>query len=330
MMKKSIVVSLVVTIVLSMMAFTGRAEAQDFEPSTKAPKDQLYIEVSALSSLDYFYDHKLGMKQVGEDLGVKTEYVGPSDYDMNAVAAAMDQAIVKQAEGIVIVGWEDSLIGSIDKAIEAGIPVVTVDADLAASKRIAFVGTSNFNCGVEGGKYVSELLGGKGKVALLGMPTLSNIRARIEGYKSVFATNDIEIVQIGDSKTDSVGAAETVAGILLKYPDLDAMICVDSHGGVGAATAVKEAGKAGKILVIGMDRDNTLLEFIVEGVVKATIVQRTALMPYYATLLLYQMRNNPVPITDDDKAAGALNIPTFIDTGVMIVDKSGAQHFIRK
>ncbi|HET6439136.1 MAG TPA: hypothetical protein VFG59_13800, partial [Anaeromyxobacter sp.] len=45
----------------------------------KAPKDQLYIEVSALGNLDYFYDHKMGMEMVGKELGVKTEYVGPAE-----------------------------------------------------------------------------------------------------------------------------------------------------------------------------------------------------------------------------------------------------------
>ncbi len=71
--------------------------------------DQLYIEVSALGNLDYFYDHKLGLEIVGKELGVRTEYIGPAEYDMNAMVAAFEQAIAKKPNGIVVVGFEPSL-----------------------------------------------------------------------------------------------------------------------------------------------------------------------------------------------------------------------------
>src|SRR5512143_3883801 len=100
--------SLVLAVVLALSVVIG-ASAQ----AKPRYADQLYVEVSALNSLEYFYDHKEGMRIVGEDLGVKTEYTGPADYDMNAVAAAIDNAIAKKAAGIVLVGWEESLNGAI-------------------------------------------------------------------------------------------------------------------------------------------------------------------------------------------------------------------------
>lgn len=299
------------------------------ETSAVASEDQLYVEVSALNSLEYFFDHKEGMKEVGIDLGVKTEFTGPSDYDMNAVTAAIDQAVAKGAKGIVVVGWEESLNGAIAAAIDAGVPVITVDADLPTSKRLAFVGTSNFQAGVDLGNWVAEKLGGKGKVAMVGMPTLSNIRDREDGVKSVFDKLGIEIVQVGDSKTDSAGAAQTAAEILIANPDLNAIMGMDSHSGAGIGTAIKEANMAGKILATGFDRDNSLLEFIGDGVVTATVVQRTALMPYYGVMLLWQLENSKVALTTDDKALNILNIPNFVDTGIMIVEKDTAAGFMR-
>ncbi len=334
-MKKLLTVGLV--LLLALVFFVGCQNEQAKKPAAEEKAaaasryaDQLYVEVSALNSLEYFYDHKEGMRLVGEDLGVKTEYTGPADYDMNAVVAAIEQAVAKQAAGIVVVGWEDSLIGAIDKAIEAGVPVVTVDADLPGSKRPVFVGTSNFDAGVEVGTWVATKLNKKNAtVALIGMPTLSNIRDRIEGIKKVFAEKGIKIVQIGDSKTDAVGSAQTAREILLKYPNLDAIMGIDSHSGLGIGTAIKEAGKSGKILATGWDRDNSLLELIAEGVVTGTVVQRTALMPYYATLVLWQLHNSKVALTKDDKAAGINNIPSFINTGVMIVEQDKAKTFVR-
>lgn len=329
-MRKLIGLGLALVVVLAFVACGGR-ETATATAGTSAGRyaDQLYVEVSALNSLEYFYDHKEGMRIVGEDLGVKTEYTGPADYDMNAVTAAIEQAVAKGAAGIVVVGWEESLNGAINKAIAQGVPVVTVDADLPSSDRIAFVGTSNFDAGVEVANWVVKKLGGRGEVAMIGMPTLSNIRDRMDGIRSVFAGTDIKIVQIGDSKTDAVGSAQTAAEILMKFPNLDAILGIDSHSGLGIGTAIKEANKVGKVLATGWDRDNSLLELIEEGVVTATVVQRTALMPYYATLLLWQLHNSKVALTKDDGAAGIQNIPTFINTGVMIVEKEKAGAFIR-
>ena len=310
-------------------AETTAAAAESETSTAVASEDQLYIEVSALNSLEYFFDHKEGMKEVGIDLGVKTEFTGPSDYDMNAVTAAIDQAVAKGAKGIVVVGWEESLNGAIDKAIESGVPVITVDADLPTSKRLAFVGTSNFQAGVDLGNWVADKLGGKGKVAMVGMPTLSNIRDREDGVKSVFDAKGIEIVQVGDSKTDSAGAAQTAAEILIANPDLDAIMGMDSHSGAGIGTAIQEANMAGKILATGFDRDNSLLEFITNGVVTATVVQRTALMPYYGVMLLWQLENSKVALTTDDAGLNILNIPNFVDTGIMIVEKDTASGFMR-
>ena len=301
-MKKLIVSALVVCLVFPLITWNA-VEAKD-------PKDQLYIEVSALGNIDYFYDHKLGMKLAGEALGVQTEYVGPAEYDMNAMITAFEQAIAKQPDGLVIVGFEPSLDPIVDKAIEAGIPVVTVDADLPTSKRIAFVGTGNFNAGVTGGNKLADLIGGKGKVAVMTKPGQSNLEERIAGYKHALANYpDIELVQISDTQSDPVVAAQVASTLLQKFPDLAGIGCVEAAGGSGAATAVREAGKAGQVKIVAMDRGNEVLEAIEDGVISASIAQQTALMPFYAVQIMYQLNNHNIDITTDNPAAGVIRCP---------------------
>jgi ribose transport system substrate-binding protein len=328
-MKRFLMAGMAILIVLSYAACSKKEGGEAVQAASRYA-DQLYVLVSALNSLEYFYDHKEGLRLVGEELGVRTEYAGPADYDMNAVAAAIDQAVAQKAAGIMVVGWEEFLNGAINKAIEAGIPVVTVDADLPTSNRLAFVGTSNYNAGLELGKWMIMKLKNKGNVAMIGRPTLPNVRDRMNGVKAAFASGGVTIVQIGDSKADAVGSAQTAAAILQKFPNLDAMMGIDSHSGPGIGSAIKEAGKVGKVLATGFDRDNSLLELIDEGVVTATVVQRTALMPYYATLILWQLHNSNVALTENDQAAKVRNIPSFVDTGVMIVEQEQAKAFLRK
>ncbi|MCX5648463.1 MAG: substrate-binding domain-containing protein [Planctomycetota bacterium] len=292
---------------------------------------QLYIEVSALGSLDYFYDHKMGMEMAGKVLGVRTEYVGPADYDMAAMANVFELVIAKKPNGIVVVGFENSLNALVDKAAAAGIPVVTVDADLPGSKRVAFVGTGNYRAGFEGGKTLASLLDGKGKVALMTKPGQSNLEERIRGYQDALKQfPGIRIVQVADTQSDPVVAAQAAASLLQKYPDLAGIACVEAAGGNGAATAVREAGRAGKVKIVAMDRGNEVLESIQDGVISATVAQQTALMPFYAVQILYNLNNHPVPVTTDNAKAGVAGVPEVVDTGVVIVDKDNYQYFVRK
>jgi ribose transport system substrate-binding protein len=305
------------------------AAAQQAAPANDK-SSQLYIEVSALGGLAYFYDHKMGMQKVGEELGVKTEYVGPAEYDMSAMVAAFEQAIAKKPQGIVVVGFEDSLNAIVDKAIDGGIPVVAVDADLPNSKRLAFVGTGNTNAGRTGAAYLANVLGEKGKVAILTKPGQSNLEERVAGYREVLAKYPgIEIVQVGDTQSDSGVAASVTAALLQRYPDLVGIACVEAAGGSGAAAAVKEAGKTGQVKIISMDRDNEVVAAIEEGTITASVAQQTALMPYYATQILYNLVNSKVDISTDNKLAGVAGIPQVVDTGCIIVDSSNAKYFKR-
>jgi ribose transport system substrate-binding protein len=299
--------------------------------AAKPAKDQLYIEVSALGSLDYFYDHKLGMQLAGKALGVKTEYVGPADYDMNAMVTMLEQAIAKKPNGLVVVGFEPSLNAVVDKAVEAGIPVVTVDADLPGSKRVAFVGTGNYQAGVEGGRKLLSLIGNKGKVALMTKPGQSNLEERVAGYRAALGeAKDVELVQVADTQSDPNVAAQAAATLLQKFPDLAGIGCVEAAGGAGSATAVKEAGKAGQVKIVAMDRGNDVLQHIKEGTISATVAQQTALMPFYATQILYNLANTNIPISSDNARAQITGAPAVIDTGVVIVDKTNSDYLMRR
>ncbi|TVR32574.1 MAG: sugar ABC transporter substrate-binding protein [Spirochaetaceae bacterium] len=332
-MKKAIVIVTVLVTLAALISCGGPAEPAQNQTGAEAAEsrmDQLYIQVSALSNIDYFYDHQLGMRLVGEELGVRTEYVGPAEYDMNAMISAFEQAIARRPNGIVVVGFEPSLDAIVDKAIEEGIPVVTVDADLPTSNRLAFVGTGNFNAGFTGGNALADLIGGSGKIALLTKPGQSNLEERIAGYRAALSEYPgIEIVQIADTQSDPIVAAQAAATLLQRYPDLAAFGCVEAAGGSGAATAVREAGKVGEVKIVSMDRGNEVLEAIEEGIISASIAQQTALMPYYATQILYNLNNSNVAISSDNASAGVLGIPEMVDTGVIVVDSSNYQYFVR-
>ena len=296
---------------------------------TPADPDETYVEVLALTNLPYFIDHRLGLEFAGEELGVKTKFVGPVDYDMTAMVNTLEQTIAENPAGILVVGFDPALKPSIDKAVEAGIPVVTLDAEVYGSKRNTFLGTGNYNAGRVGGELLCNAIGNAGKVALITKTGQSNLEERIQGYQDYIAENcpDVEIVQIINDDSDSAKAAEGLKAVLQREPDLAGVGCVEAAGGVGAATASKELGMEGQLKIISMDRDDGTLKFIEEGVINASVAQKTALMSYLGTKLMYYLNHAPVPVVPDNAAAGIIPMPESVDTGTIVIDKDNAQFF---
>lgn len=301
-------------------------------PITPADPNETYVEVLALINLPYFIDHRLGLEFAGKELGVKTKFVGPVDYDITAMINTLEQTIAEKPAGILVVGFDEALKPSINKAVEAGIPVVTLDAEVYGSKRLTFLGTGNKNAGMVGGRLLAEQIGGKGKVAILTKVGQSNLEERIAGYREVFVKEypNIEIVQIINTESDSAKAADGLKAVLQRHPDLAGVGCVEAAGGVGAATAAKELGLAGKLKIVSMDRDDGTLKFIEDGVIQASVAQKTALMSYLGTKFMYYMNHAPVPVVADMKAAGITPMPESVDTGTIVITKENAPFFYHK
>ncbi len=289
-----------------------------------------YIYVSAMGNLEFFNAHKYGWEWAGQELGVTASYVGPAEYDINAMSAAFDQAIARQPKGIAVFGVEPVLQPQIDKAIEAGIPVVTILGDVAGSKRLAFVGSSQFELGFKGGEKLAEAMGGEGKIAILSIPGVGMFDEREEGYRAAFNNYPgIEVVQVGDTKADSVTALSAAKDILQRFPDLAAFAATDSTGGMAAATAVEEAGKVGAVKVISMDRNSDVLQKIKDGVVTGTVAQNDAAMAFWALQYLVDYNYHQAPLTSDNTAAAALAAPSSVIMAANYVDASNLDYYLQ-
>ena len=225
--------------------------------------------------------------------------------------------------------WDPVLQPGIDRAIEAGIPVVTICGDSPTSKRLAFVGSSHEQLGYMGGLGVAEAIGGKGQVAILSLPGTQMFDDREQGFRRAFAQfPDIEVVQVGDTKADIAVAVSTAKAILQKYPDLAAFVGTDSTAGMGAATAVKEAGLVGKVATVAMDRNSDVLQAIADGYLTASVAQDDAAMAFWGLQVLYNYVHNQAPLTADNAAAKANTGPFNLLMNANYIDKSNLQYYL--
>lgn len=331
--RNTLAVGLIVLLALALMLAACQSDTaapveEGAAPSGDHSGDE-YIYVSAMGNLEFFNAHKYGWQWAGDTLGVTATYVGPAEYDMNAMVAAFDQAIAKKPKGIAVFAVEPILEPTIDKAVDAGIPVVTILGDLPNTKRLAFVGSGQFDLGYIGGKNLAEALNGEGEVAILSIPGVAMFDEREQGFRAAFEEYPgIEVVQVGATGADTVTAINTAKDILQRFPDLAAFAGTDSTGGIGAATAVEELNRVGEVKIVSMDRNSDVLEKIDQGVVTGTVAQNDAAMAFWALQTLYNYNYNQAPLTSDNAAANVNAGPSQIVTAANYVDKSNLQYFL--
>src|SRR5450631_4363285 len=294
--------------------------------------DEYYVLVSANLQVSYWRDAGAGFSKAAEGAKVKFGFVGPQTYDPKAERDALDQAVQKKATGILLAVTDPALLkDSIDKAVAAGIPVITIDSDGPASKRLFFIGTNNYQAGITGGQRLAQELKGKGNVVVFTMPDQSNLQERLRGYKEALAkTPEIKITRVVDIQGDPRIAFDTATQIVGKERDkVDAFVCLEAQSGKEVAGVLNSYHVTGKV-VIAMDTDQETLDWIQKGMIAATIAQK----PYSMAFVGMQMLDNlyhhkPATLDKDWSKDGFAPIPSFVDTGSDLIDKSNVASFIQ-
>jgi ribose transport system substrate-binding protein len=294
-------------------------------------KKQTYVMIVGASWGPYWIDSRNGLMDKAKELGVDAVFEGPPTMDVGLQIDYIKNAIARKVDGIIVCPMGDSLTPAINEAIDAGIPVVCADADAPSSRRFSFIGTGNFNAGYEGGTKLAELLDGNGEVAIMTVIGSDNLFQRVAGYrKALDKYPGIKIVAVGNDQGSPPIAQQQCRAILQAHPNLAGFGCVAAIGGQGAAVAVKEANKVGQIKIVAMDRDEATLNFIKEGIIQASIAQRTYSMPYIALQLLYNLRNGDIKLINDWKKVGVNPLPPNVDTGSFMISAENVDYFFRK
>ena len=300
-------------------------------PARPNPNEE-YVWISANSNLPLFVaaDHP-ALYQVGKELGVKVTIAGPNTVDIPGLVATVEQTVARKPAGIMVVGWDPSaLIPAINQAIESGVPVVCVDADVPASKRLAFIGTDWVEIGrKQAGAMLKALNGKKGKVAMLGLIEQSIDQQAIEGFRTVASAAGLSVMEPQQDKGNQGEAARVATALLQANPDLVGMAGFDSESGAGMGQAVRESGKTGKVIVTCVDAEPQQLRFIQEGVITASIGQKRALFTYQGVKALFEVVHSRLKFTADDVKAGISPIPVYYNTGTFTINRDNVDLLLK-
>lgn len=164
-------------------------------------------------------------RQIG---GIEVLWRGPESTDEIRQKEILESFIAQRVDGIAISCLNgDLLTDAIDRAVAAGIPIVTWDSDAPKSRRLAFYGVNDIDGGRALGDGLAQLLGGRGRVALITSLGADNLQKRLEGARAALEAHpQITIVEQFDVKDDAVRVAEIIAAATQRYPDLDGWLSV--------------------------------------------------------------------------------------------------------
>ncbi|HEY1470499.1 MAG TPA: substrate-binding domain-containing protein [Candidatus Acidoferrum sp.] len=288
-----------------------------------------YIFVATNISLPYWQEARGGFLDAAKSLGVRAELVGPTAYAPNAELVMFRQVVEEQPSGICLSAARPELFQpDIDKAIAQGIPVICVDADVPNSKRISYIGTDNVKAGGESLKQMAALVQNRGNIAVITIPGQRNLDDRVAGVADALKNFPaIQLSKILDDKGDTPTASELVSEIIQKKEKIDGIICLEAAGGAGAATALQSAKMEGKLPIVAFDDDPQTLDAIERGTIAATVTQKPYVMSYYGLKFLDDLHHNAIHRFKDWRTALAPPLPTFVDTGTTVVDKSNLKQY---
>ena len=234
-------------------------------------------------------------KELTEQTGdtVEVLYVASVNSDAAEQVRVIEDVISKGVSGIgVSCNDPTALKDVIDKAIEAGIPVMTWDSDSPDSKRFTYLGVSNY----EGGKAAADLLvkamGTKGKVALLtGVPGAFNLEERIRGFKDAIKEYpDIQIVTTVACDDDINKGVQVVEETMQAYPDLNGWFFVGLwplFADRGSMPLWETAAKSGALKTVAFDTLPVELELLKDGYLSGLVGQKYWGWGYDTIQMLY-------------------------------------------
>jgi len=291
-----------------------------------------YVLIAVNVKIPYWQSAGAGFSEASRELGIGYTFSGPDTYDPAGERDELLQAIGKKPAGILISVADPKLVDdAIYRAIDAGIPVITIDSDAPSSKRLFFIGTNNYQVGLIGGKRLVQELKGKGNVVVFTMPNQPNLDERFRGYKDAIDSHpDIKIAGVVDVRGDPRVAFDSATQILSvdKKQHVDAFVCLEALSGKEVANVLNNNGVKGKT-IIAMDTDPDTLQWIQKGVIAATISQKPYTMAYVGLKMLDALHHSSVKNLGADWTHDSFApVPAFVDTGSALVDKSNVDAFV--
>jgi len=228
-----------------------------------------------------------GAIKAAQEYGFEIEWNAPAlEVDSSRQIEIVESMVNRRLAGIVLAPVDkQALVGVVERAAREGIPVSIFDSAIDTERRIAYVATDNAEAGRMAARRLGEVLGGRGKVAVIGfMPGSASTMERESGFQDEIRKlyPQIRIVSVQYGMADRAKAMAVTENVLTAHPDLAGLFADNESSSAGAAQALKSRGAKG-VKLVAFDASEQLLADLRGGVIDSIVVQNPFRMGYEST-----------------------------------------------
>lgn len=252
---------------------------------------------------------------------VEMFYAAPTKPDnIEEQIRIMEDWITKKPDAMVFVPVDYKALGPmVQKANEAGIPIINYNNKMAAGKIECFIGSDDEQMGYDIARFVFNAVGNKGKVVISdGVPGASTAQDRHRGFmRALRDVKGMELLAAQPANYSRLQAEQVMENLLQRFPEIDVVLAANDEQALGSIEAIDAAGRLGKIKVTGCDATPQGIQSILQGREFATLGFSGFDQGYLATEAAYRLLKGeklpqqiilPVPVVDKSNAE-AYNIP---------------------
>ncbi|HTJ56661.1 MAG TPA: ABC transporter substrate-binding protein [Devosiaceae bacterium] len=292
-------------------------------PATAQPAKKYTIALIPGLTTDAFYiTMRKGAQKAADALGVNLVFQGAPDFNPVTQVPVLDAVIGKKPDAILIAPTDKiQLIAPLKKAVDAGIPVITVDTFIGDGKYqtqtgeadfpLSYIASDNLLGGAIAASALAKAVGDKGKVYVSNVnPGVSTTDQREEGFKAEMKANhpNITVLETQFNGDDANKAASQFQSVFARNSDLVGVFGANLFSALGAANGVQQAGQTGKVRVVAFDAPTSIVDNLKTGLIDMAIAQHPAEIGYYGVVSAY------AHLTGN-------SIPTAIGTGFTVITK---------
>jgi ribose transport system substrate-binding protein len=251
-----------------------------------------------------------GAIKAAREEGYQVQWNAPAiEVDASRQIEIVQSMINQRLAGIALAPVDSkALVGVVERAAAAGLPVVIFDSGIDTKNHIGYIATNNYESGRIAAKRLGERMGGKGKVGVVGfMPgsesTMQREQGFIDGIKEWYP--GIQVLGVQFNMADRAKAMAITENLLAAHPDL-AGIYADNESSVAGAVQALKSRQARHVVLVGMDANEPLVEDLKAGWIDALVLQDPFRMGYESVKAVAA------------KLAGRSG-PEYLDTGVYLI-----------
>ena len=277
--------------------------------------------IPGLTTDAFYITMRKGAEMAAKAVGCELLFQGAPDFNPVTQVPVLQAVIARKPNAILIAPTDkQQLIAPLQQAVDAGIPVITVDTFIDDGKYqngtgpgdfpLSYIATDNVLGGFLAGLALAKQIGEQGKVYVSNVkPGISTTDQREEGFKAAMANfPNVTVLETQFNDNDANKAASQVQAVFARNGDLAGVFGANLFSAIGAADGVKALGKQGEIRVVAFDAPSRIVDDLKSGLIDLAVAQHPAEIGYYGVMTAYAVIHGQ-------------SVPPLIGTGATIMTK---------